>query len=145
MRTTGANGVGRFKVEFEITSFEDLALARRGQLPPEQVRREKVSGWVDKGAPMLVLPQAVVKRLGLPLGDKITVRYADGRRAERPKAKGAWVEILGRGGTFDPLVEPKRQEALIGAIVLEGLDLLVDCQNQCLVPRDPSVPVYEIE
>jgi hypothetical protein len=34
---------------------------------------------------------------------------------------------------------------LIGAIVLEDLDLMVDCQWQQLVPRDPSGPVYEIE
>jgi len=35
--------------------------------------------------------------------------------------------------------------ALIGAIVLEDLDLLVDCQNQRVVPRDPSGAIYEIE
>ena len=34
---------------------------------------------------------------------------------------------------------------LIGAMVLEGLDLLVDCQRQRLIPRDPSGPIYEIE
>jgi hypothetical protein len=30
-------------------------------------------------------------------------------------------------------------------IVLEALDLLVDCRNQQVVPRDPSGPIYEIE
>ena len=35
--------------------------------------------------------------------------------------------------------------ALIGAIVLEDLDLLVDCTNQRLVPRDPKYVVSEIE
>jgi hypothetical protein len=34
---------------------------------------------------------------------------------------------------------------LVGAMVLEALDLLVDGQNQCVVPRDPSGPIYEIE
>jgi hypothetical protein len=43
------------------------------------------------------------------------------------------------------IVEPKRTSALIGAIVLEQLDLLVDCQRQRLIPRDPSGPLYEIE
>jgi hypothetical protein len=43
------------------------------------------------------------------------------------------------------VVEPKRQDALLGAIVLEALDLLVDCTTQQVVPRDPSGPIYEIE
>jgi hypothetical protein len=91
------------------------------------------------------LPQAVVKQLGLPVGDKIKVRYADGGRAERREAEGAYVELLGRHDTFSAIVEPKRETALIGAMVLEGLDLLVDCQRQRLIPRDPSGPIYEIE
>jgi hypothetical protein len=43
------------------------------------------------------------------------------------------------------VIEPKRETALLGAIVLEALDLLVDCQNNRVVPRDPSGPIYEIE
>ena len=34
---------------------------------------------------------------------------------------------------------------MIGAIVLEDLDFLVDCAKQCLVPRDPDYVVNEIE
>ena len=79
----GANGVGRFSVDFEIANNDDLALVRRGLLPASQVRRQTVSGVVDPGAAMLVLPQTVVKQLGLPLGDKVKVRYADGRRGQR--------------------------------------------------------------
>ena len=145
MRSKGANGVGRFSVEFEVANNDDLALVRRGLLPAGQVRRQTISGVVDPGAAMLVLPQAVVKQLGLPLGDKIKVRYADGRRAQRREAKGVYVELLGRNTTFDALVEPKRDTALIGAIVLEALDLLVDSRRARLVPRHPDGPIYEIE
>jgi predicted aspartyl protease len=145
MRTTAANGVGRFNVAFEVANNDDLVLVRRGLLPADQVRRERITGVVDSGAAMLVLPQAVAKRLGLPLGDKIKVRYADGRRAERREAEGAHIKLQGRGATFDAIIEPKRKNAQIGAIVLERLDLLVDCQRQRLVPRDPRGPIYEIE
>jgi predicted aspartyl protease len=145
MRTKGANGVGRFSVDLEIANNDDLALVRRGLLPAKQVRRERITGVVDSGAAMLVLPQSVVKTLGLPLGEKIKVRYADGRRAERREAEGAHVKLQGRQATFDAIIEPKRKNALIGAIVLERLDLLVDCQHQRLIPRDPSGPIYEIE
>ena len=145
MRSKGANGVGRFSVEFEVTNNEDLVRVKDGTIPPNKVRRCTVSGVVDSGAAMLVLPQAVAKNLGLPLGDKIKVRYADGRHAQRQEAEGAYVELLGRHGTFAAVLEPKRKDALIGAIVLEQLDLLVDSQRQKVIPRDPSGPVYEIE
>jgi predicted aspartyl protease len=137
--------VGRFSVEFEVANNDDMALVRRGLLQADQVRRQTISGVVDSGAAKLVLPQSVVKQLGLPLADRVRVRYADGRTAERREAEGVFVELLGRHGTFSAIVEPKRKTALIGAIVLEDLDLLVDCQRQRIVGRDPHGAVYEIE
>ena len=145
MRSKGANGVGRFSVDFEVANNDDLALVRRGLLQPDQVRRETIQGVVDSGAAMLVIPQTVVKRLGLPLGNTVKVRYADGRRAQRREAKGVFLKLLGRDDTFSAIIEPKRRKALVGAIVLEALDLLVDCQNQRVVPRDPRGAIYEIE
>jgi predicted aspartyl protease len=94
---------------------------------------------------MLVLPQAVVEQLGLPLGRKIKVRYADGRRAQRREAKGALIKLMGREDTFTAVIEPKRDTALIGAIVLEALDLLADNRRARLIPRHPAGPLYEIE
>jgi predicted aspartyl protease len=145
MRVKGGNGVGRFSVDLEVANNDDLALVRRGLLPPDQVRRETIRGVVDSGASKLVLPRAVVKRLGLPLGDPVKVLDADGRRAQRREVKGVFVQLLGRDGTFTAISEPKRETALIGAIVLEDLDLLVDCVGQRVIPRDPSGAVYEIE
>jgi predicted aspartyl protease len=145
MRVEGAEGVRRLSVDIEVGNYGDIDAARRGLIPPDQVRRETIRGVVDSGAVRLVLPEAVVKRLGLPLGDPIPVKYADGRRARRRVVKGVFAQLLGRDGTFTAVVEPRRDTALIGAIVLEDLDLLVDCTQQRLVPRDPSGPLSEIE
>ena len=65
--------------------------------------------------------------------------------AIRPVATHIDVELLGRHGTFKAIVEPKRKDALIGAIVLEDLDLVVDCVSQTLLPRDPNRIIAEIE
>ena len=145
MRTKEANGMGRFSVEFEVVNNDDLALVRRGFLKPDQVRRQTIEGVVDPGAAMLVLPQTVVKPLGLRLVNKVKVRYADGRRAQRFEAKEVLVKLLGRDVTLPAVIEPKRKTALIGAIVLEALDLLVDSKLQRVVPRDPRGAIYEIE
>jgi hypothetical protein len=145
MPARGENDVGRFRVEFEVSNNDDLALVRRGLLPADKVRRTTLQGVVDSGAAKLVLPQAVVKQLGLTVGAPIQVRYADGRRSQRREAEGVFVELLGRHGTFKAIIEPRRADALVGAIVLEDLDLLVDCQTQRLVPRNPNGPLFEIE
>jgi predicted aspartyl protease len=145
MRTIGANGVGRVNIAVEVVNYDDVALMHRGLLQPDQVRRETIPAVVDPGAAMLVLPGAVVKRLGFRLGNEVLVRYADGRRARRREAKAVLIKLEGREDTFTAVIEPKRTDALIGAIVLEALDLLVDCKNQRVVPRDPRGAVYEIE
>ena len=41
------NYVGRFSVEFEVANHEDVVQAKIGSLPPEQVRRQRISGVVD--------------------------------------------------------------------------------------------------
>jgi hypothetical protein len=111
MPANGANGAGRFSVELEVANNDDLALLRRRMLPPDEVRRETIQGFVDSGATKLVLPQAVVERLGLPLGDPVKVRYADGRQARRREVKGVFVQLLGRDGTFTAISEPNRETA----------------------------------
>jgi predicted aspartyl protease len=145
MRGGGTKDVGRFTVPIEVANTGDVFKMREGQLDPDKVRRVTIQGWVDSGATKLILPKSVADQLGLQRSAKAKVRYADGRTATRQTAPGAHVTLLGREGDFTAIVEPKRSEALIGAIVLEDLDLLVDCQYQRLVPRDPNMALYEIE
>ncbi len=145
MQTRGDDGVGRFSVEIEVVNDADLILAQGGHIPADQVRRETIQALVDSGATKLVLPESLVRRLGLPWGDPINVRYADGRRARRKGVDRVYVQLLGRHGTFSAICEPKRETALMGAIVLEDLDLLVDCTAQRVIPRDPTGITSEIE
>jgi hypothetical protein len=133
------NGVGRFLVDIVVSNNSDVERADQGQLPPDQIRREVVPAVVDTGAVKLCLPQAVVERLGLSVGKgHVAVRYADGRRDTREVTGAVYVEVLGRGDVFSAVIEPDLTTALLGAIVLEDLDLLVDCKLQRLMPRDPA-------
>ncbi len=137
--------MGRFSVEIRVTNDEDLVLARRGVLASSDVREIVIRGLVDTGATRLVLPISAVRALGLPEAGETTVKFADGRRAKRNVVSHADVAIQGRSGTFSAVVERNRTEALIGAIVLEELDFVVDCVAQKLVPRDPGGTTTEIE
>lgn len=137
--------MGRFAVEVELANFEDVVSAKRGAISPSEVRREKVRGVVDSGATRLVIPEAVAKRLGVELVGTTKVRYADGRAAERPIARAIQLTYIGRESVFNAIVEPGRESALIGAIVMEDLDLIIDCTTQQLLPRDPKQIISEVE
>lgn len=130
--------MGRFSVDLLLANKRDMILAENGPLPPEKVRKVKCRGVVDPGATRLVLPESVVNQLGLPSVGEVQVRYADHRTVKRTRVEDVWLQLQGREGTFDASVEPDRTDALVGAIVLENLDFLVDCTGQQLLPRDPN-------
>ncbi len=137
--------MGRFAVEFTLLSSVDVADMRRGLLSPDKVRQVKIRGVVDTGATRLVIPESVAKQLGAREVGETKVRYADGRTATRKLVDDVMVDLLGRQATFRAAVEPDRNSALIGAIVLEDLDFVVDCSTQSLYPRDPNQIISEIE
>jgi predicted aspartyl protease len=139
------DSMGRFSVEVELSNNKDLVRGEAGDIPIGDVRRTTVRGVVESGASRLVIPESVARQLGLPIIGQSRVRYADGRDARRDLAGAVHLSWGGRAGVFSAIVEPGRSSALIGAIVLEELDLLIDCANQRLQPRDPNLIVSEAE
>jgi predicted aspartyl protease len=134
-----------FSVEVELSNNKDLYGTKAGLIAPEKVRRVRVRGVVDSGATRLVIPQAVATHLGVESSGNSKVRYADGRTAERLIVKDIHLSYGGRESVFNAIVEPDRESILIGAIVLEDLDFLIDCGGQRLVARDPKQIVSELE
>jgi predicted aspartyl protease len=145
MNDRGESAKGRVTVEVELANQGDLFRLEDGTITPDKVRRVKMPGVVDTGATYLVIPKDTAKQLGLPNAGKVKVRYADRRSATRQMVNLVAVELLGRKGNFKAIVEPNRDTVLIGAIVLEDLNLLVDCSSQTPVPRDPTGVITEIE
>ena len=137
--------MGRFSVELELANKVDINDARRGQLAPEKVRKIRVRGVVDSGATRLVIPESVAKLLGLQFSGSTEVRYADGRKADRQVVDDIYLTFGDRHGTFTAIVESARESVLIGAIVMEELDLLIDCVTGRLLPRDPLKIISEVE
>ena len=145
MKRLGNGAMGRIHVDVVVANNFDVCKHEEGALPADEVRRAKVSAVIDRGASYLVLPERIAAKLGVPTAGKATVRYADRRKASRTVVEDVRVELLGRHGTFKAIVEPRRRDILIGAIVLEDLDLLVDCRTQTIHPRDPDRIIAELE
>jgi predicted aspartyl protease len=137
--------MGRFSIEVDLANNTDLILVEAGILSADKIRRVRLRGVVDSGATRLVLPESVATQLGLQMSSTATVRYANGQKAERSIAQGIHLSYGGRESVFNAVIEPDRDSALIGAIVLEDLDFLIDCGKQRLVPRDPDRIISEIE
>ena len=102
---------------------------------------------VDTGATMMVLPGWLQKQLQFPVIRRQLVRYANEETAEREVVYGVEVTVCGRTGVFEAVIEPAKRYGLLGAIVLEALDLIADTRSQRLYvnPRSPDLPMAEIE
>jgi predicted aspartyl protease len=137
--------MGRFSVAFVVANNRDVLNALPSAIIPDDIPHVELSGVIDTGATRLVLPESAVRDLHLTSAGATRVRYADQRSDERQRVTNVWLRLLGREGVFSAIIEPDRTDALIGAIVLEELDLVVDCVTQKLHPRDPNWIVSEIE
>jgi predicted aspartyl protease len=137
--------MGRVTVDVVLANNRDKVMSEDADLPIDEIRRTTIAGIVDTGAARLVLPPQAVRDLGLPTDGETGVRYADQRTARRAIVHNVWLELCGRGSVFSAIVEPDRKDALIGAIVMEELDLIVDCTRNEIRPRDPDRIISEIE
>ena len=124
--------------EVALENASDRSLFEEGYRDEAEIRRLTVKAVVDTGAAMLVLPQDVVADLGIRMRRTVTVSYADDRRENRPVAGGLNVRIGDRAMMTECIVGPPQTEALVGQIVLEALDLVVDCAARTVSPRPES-------
>lgn len=106
----------------------------------------EVTAKVDTGATLLVLPGEVAREFNLPVIRQQNVKYANEQIAERDIVGIIEVEVCGRKGWFEALVEPQKKYALLGAVVMESLDLIVEPRSLGIYPNPRSdLPMAEIE
>jgi len=106
----------------------------------------EVDSKIDTGATLLVLPEKVIKELDLPVIRQQNVKYADESVQQWDVVWGVEVTLCGRIGVFEAIVEPKKKYALIGAVVMEALDLIVEPRSLGVYPNPrSSLPMAEIE
>ncbi|MBI4658282.1 MAG: hypothetical protein HY735_05430 [Verrucomicrobia bacterium] len=101
---------------------------------------------VDTGATLLVLPQIIADQLKLTSIRRQRVKHANEETADRDVVGVVELEVCGRKGWFEAIVEPKKSYALMGAVVMETLDLIVEPRQMKVYPNPRSIiPMAEIE
>lgn len=105
-----------------------------------------VEAIVDTGATLLVLPSDIVDSLGLEKVEEVRVKYANNHVETKEIYGVVRLELKGRIGNFDVLAENKGSQPLIGQIVLERLDLVIEPSTKRVMPnpRSPEMPMVEI-
>src|SRR5713226_8336848 len=124
--------MGQVHVQVVLTNHREEAMVQLGQLAPERVHRYETEALIDTGAVRSAIPAAVADRLGLFRLRRTDAKYTDGRVEEVDVTEAITVEILGRETEINLM--GLGEQLLLGVMVLEGLDLIVDCLRQRLVP-----------
>jgi len=101
----------------------------------------ELDACVDTGAVMVLVGRDIIDRLGIAVTDRAVVTLADDSKKEMDRAGPVRLQVGDRIAHLDVLVGPVGCEALVGQLVLEALDLIVDSQRRQLRPR-PSSPAF---
>ena len=117
-----------------VRNYLDAVKAAESEIEPDAVRTATVEALVDTGATYLSLPPSVIRRLGLSPLEPHRVMTANGI-VERRVFGGAEFTIKGRTEQMSVLENDETTPPLIGYLVLEVLDFVVDPKSQELIPN----------
>ena len=133
--------MGLVFAEIELVSGDDLVLNRRRYILEDKIRRCMVRAMVDSGATMLEIPIDVSKQINLPKIRQIESELADGSVGFYDVVGPVEVRFSNRQTSVEALVIPGTTKTLLGAIPMEGMDVLIDPKRERLLvnPDSPNV------
>ena len=135
--------MGEIRVKVRLTNAVDEALAHRGDLAADAVRRVDVDAMVDTGAIRSVLPTELIAQLGIEVRRRQPAQLADGNTCDVGVGGPVLFELEGREALEEALV--MGNEVLIGQTTLEAVDLMADCVGRRLVAGHPEGPVLKVK
>lgn len=134
--------MGLVHAEILLTNVDDLIAERLGHRLP-RIRHERVRVMVDSGALHLIITSDLQSLLELPKQGRARSVLANGQKVEVDIVGPVQVEFENRKITCQALVIPGADECLLGAIPMEGLDVIIDPARQVLRvnPESPDMPL----
>ena len=133
--------MGEGLIKVRIINATDEENARRGLMTADQVRSVEAMALVDAGATRTVISEDVASRVGITARTQLPIQFGDGRIELVDLGGPLLVELEGRSTVDEAFIVG--DQVLIGQTVLEKLNLLVDCQQQRLIPH-PRHPIPRI-
>ena len=125
--------MGIVHAEIILKNLYDGEKAGEGRIKPEEIRTAAVTAVVDTGSLNLVITEELRQKLGLAVKDEKIAHIANGQRVSCKVTDAVEVHWKNRSTVVPALVIPGAEKILLGAIPLEGMDLMVNPVNQELV------------
>ena len=137
--------MGEIRTKLKLENLRDVFSYEDGKI--DSIRSVELDALVDTGAVMILLPQDVVETLGLEKSDRVIVALANEEKIELDVAGTISLTVCNRNMKTDCLIGPPRCEPLIGQLVLERLDLVIDPLKQTITPRpeSPYLPLLKLK
>lgn len=131
----------------ELTNQYDEYKAQEGLLPIDEIRRWSGEFMIDTGAIRMAINEDIRQKLGLKKGIPMNVAMADGSIRQREIVGGIKVRFGDRTCYTDAFVLPDNTEPLLGAIPLEGMDLVVIPSENRLEynPKHPDGALFSLK
>jgi clan AA aspartic protease len=126
--------MGLIHAELELVSSEDVALARKGYIKKQDIKKEIVTALVDSGAYMMCINEHIQSQLDLMVIDYIEAELADGSIQKLPIVGPLIINFKNRTTSCNAAVLPGNSEVLLGAIPMEDMDVV-------LVPKLQTIDV----
>jgi len=125
--------MGMIQTEIRLRNATDESKAREGLIREQEIRSITVTAVVDTGAASLVISEELREKLGLCIVEERSVKLADGRRTACKLTEAVEVHWKDRHWPCAAVVIPNAETVLLGAIPLEGMDLMINPKTQELV------------
>jgi hypothetical protein len=130
--------MGLTYTEVELLRADDLALERAGYLSADQVNRIRVLTLVDSRASMLTLSRSLSQRLKLAKVDEVDAELATGDVMRADVVGPVEVRFQNRKTVVNAIVVEADTDVLLGAIPMQGMDVMVDPKREQLILNPDS-------
>jgi predicted aspartyl protease len=117
-----------------LINYVDAVKASEKLIPGDSIRKIEVEAIVDTGATYVCIGKKDIEKLGLPLHKTVTIKTANGD-TKRKLFRGADIELKGRSFVMEILENDEKTPPLIGYLLLEALDFVVDPKKQNVIPN----------
>ena len=125
--------MGMVYTEVTLKNVKDIGLAQEGYIKEQAIREDTVTALVDTGAMNLCITEEIFDRLGLEIVEQKTATVANGQRILCNVTGPVEVHWKDRRTVVMATVVPGADKVLLGAIPLEGMDLMVNPSQQEVV------------
>ncbi|GHU08802.1 hypothetical protein FACS1894151_05350 [Spirochaetia bacterium] len=135
--------MGETYAEITLKNAGDVSNVKRRIIKKAEIRQITVQAMVDTGSTYLVINEKMRKQLGLQIEANDEIELADSRITTCKYTEPVTVHWKDRRTVCNAVVMPGANEALLGVIPLESMDLIVDPVDQQLVGKHGDKAIFK--